>query len=609
MTAETRKFDSDVAKVLHLVIHSLYTNKDIFLRELISNASDACDKRRFLAQSDPKLAVDGDYKITIGFDDKKKTLTITDNGIGMQRADMIENLGTIAKSGTQGFLSGLDEENKDSVNLIGQFGVGFYSSFMVADKVVVKSLKAGEKQAHKWESEGLGEYTVEDSDYATVGTEITLHMRKDSVSYLDKHRLSHIITTYSDHITIPVEIVDEKGEATQANNGKALWMRPKSEIKDDEYQQFYKSISHQIDKPFLTIHTKAEGKLEYNALLFIPGMKPFDLYHPDRMRRVKLFVHRVFIAEDTVDVVPRYLRFLRGVVDSEDLPLNISRETLQANPMVDKIRKSLVTKVLGELKKKAKKEPEEYNKFWNNFGPVLKEGLCETLDSKDPLLELCRFYSSQGEELTSLENYLSRAKEGQDIYYLSGENITALRNSPQIEGFKKRGIEVLFFTDNVDDFWVSNVGEYQGRKFKSVTRSDISLEDKEETKTEDAKGISELVEIFKTELGDKVKDVKISRKLESSPVVLSVGEGDMDIRMEKFLRENRQLPMSSTKILEINPQHKLILALAGKGDTAEVRDSINLLLDQALIMEGEGVQDLKGFSDRLNVCLEKALAA
>ncbi len=606
---EVRKFDAEVAKVLNLVIHSLYTNKDIFLRELISNASDACDKRRFLAQSDTSLSAD-EYKISVKIDSKNKELIISDNGIGMSYDELLENLGTIAKSGTQAFLNELDK--KDNVNLIGQFGVGFYSSFMVADKVTVKSRKAGEETAHQWQSKGDGEYTVEATEYEATGTEITLKLRKDAEEYLDKHRLSHIITTYSDHITIPVELIDEEGKPAQVNKGKALWMRPKSEITAEEYQQFYKSISHQVDKPFLTLHGKAEGKIEYTYLLFVPSMKPFDLYHPDRMRRVKLFVRRVFIAEDTVEIIPRWLRFLRGVVDSEDLPLNISRESLQANPLVEKIRKSITNKVLSELKKKAEKEPEEYAVFWKNFGPVLKEGLCETLDSKDPLLEVCRFYSSAGENITGVDDYISRMKpEQQDIYYLSGENLETLRTHPQIEGFVKRGIEVLFFTDTVDDFWVNVAHDYKGKKFKSVTRADIDLSDRDEKSEgkEEHKEMAPLIELFRKELGEKVKDVVISKKLESSPVCLGVAEGDMDIRMEKFLRENRQLPYASSKILEINPHHKLILALSEKGETQEVRDTINLLYDQALIIEGEAVQDLKGFSDRLNQLIEKSLAA
>ena len=614
---QKRKFDAEVAKVLHLVIHSLYTNKDIFLRELVSNASDACDKLRYESQTNPDLLgkEGSDYKITVQIDKKNRQLVITDNGIGMNEADLIENLGTIAKSGTQGFLEALEKNEKQDVNLIGQFGVGFYSAFMIADKVEVKTKKAGEKQGYKWVSKGDGEYEVDENSYNNRGTQITLSLRKGEDEYLDKHKLAHIVKTYSDHIIVPVEVIDEDGNSEKANTGKALWTKSKSEVTEDEYYQFYKSISHQVDKPFMTIHGKAEGKLEYNYLLYIPTAKPFDLYHPDRMRRVKLFVKRVFIAEDTIDIIPRNLRFLRGVIDSEDLPLNISRESLQANPLVEKIKKSITTKILSELKKKASKERDKYLEFWKNFGPVLKEGLCETLDSKDPILEICYFNTTHGAELTNLDEYISRMKESQkEIYYLSGENLEALRNSPQIEGFAKRGIEVLLFNDTVDDFWVSVAHEYKDKQFKSVTRADIDLgeektEDKDAPKPEEDKTLDKLISVFQDELGEKVKAVKISKKLESSPVCLVVGEGDMDIRMERYLRDQKQLPFTSAKILEINPNHSLIKALAEKGDTAEVRNSINLLLDQAIIMEGETITDLKAFSERLNQVLQKAMAA
>jgi molecular chaperone HtpG len=380
-------------------------------------------------------------------------------------------------------------------------------------------------------------------------------------------------------------------------------------VTEEQYQEFYKSIAHQVDKPFMVLHNKAEGKIEYANLLFIPTVKPFDLFHPDRIRRVKLYVKRVFIAEENIEVIPRYLRFIRGVVDSEDLPLNISRETLQANPLVDKIRKSITSKILSELKKKSEKEPEEYNKFWLNFGAVIKEGLCEVLDTKDEILSICKFYSSRDDKLTSIDDYISRMKpDQQDIYYLSGENLDALRNSPQIEGLVKNGYEILFFTDTVDDFWVNVAYDYKGKHFKSATRSDIALDDIE--KVAENSEIDPLIALFKNELGDKVKDVRISKKLESSPVCLAIGEGDMDMRMERFLRDQKQLPQGTTaKILEINPNHQLIKHLAEKGETQEVRDSIHLLFEQALILEGESLPDLRGFSERFNQFLEKALAA
>ena len=598
MTQEKHIFNAEVAKVLQLVIHSLYTNKDIFIRELVSNASDACDKLRFESQKSPDL-LKSELAIDISFSEDSKTLTISDNGIGMDHDELINNLGTIAKSGTGEFLEKLGK-NKSDVNLIGQFGVGFYSSFMVADHVEVISKKAGTDKAFLWKSDGNGEFTIEDSKRENNGTTITLHLRDDAAEYLDKHRITHIVQTYSDHITVPINLGGER-----INKGTALWMRSKSEVTQEQYKEFYKAISHQVDNPLVTIHGKAEGKLEYNYLLFVPGIKPFDLFHPDRLRRVKLYVRRVFIAEDTVDIVPRYLRFLRGVIDSEDLPLNISRESLQANPVVDKIKKSVTSKVLSELKKMGENNPEDYAKLWNNFGAVIKEGLCETLDSKDPILEICRFDSTASDKITSLDEYIARAKpEQEEIYYLSGSDAESLKNSPQVEGFIKRGIEVLLFSDSVDDFWVNVAFEYKGKKFKSVTRADIDLdnkEDKPEEKNDD------LIELFKKELAGKVKDVKYSGKLTESPVCLSIAEGDMDMRMERFLRENRQLPHETPKILEVNREHALIKSLNGK-NSEEASDIINLLFDQALILEGEKLPNPRDFTQRLNKLMEKAVA-
>lgn len=613
-----RKFGAETSKVLKLVIHSLYKNKDIFLRELVSNSSDACDKLRFEAQKDSKLTGDDtDLKIIIKADKEARTMSISDNGIGMDEEDLINNLGTIARSGTQEFIDKLGKED-DSSNLIGQFGVGFYSSFMVADKVEVISRKAGEKQAYKWVSQGDGDFTVEETEKETRGTTITLYMREDQDDYLDKFRLQHIVKTYSDHVSIPIIYVNDNPEPheeaeEQFNTGTAIWMRQKSEITEEQYNEFYKTIAHQVDEPFLRLHGRAEGIIEYNYLLFIPTTKPFDLYHPDRMRRLKLFVRRVFIAEDNIDVIPRYLRFMRGVVDSEDLPLNVSRETLQENPVIDKIRTSLTKKILGELKKKAEKKPEEYELFWKNFGPVLKEGLCESLENREQILGVCKFNSTNDEKLTSLDEYIERVGEEQkEIYYLSGENLEAMRNSPQLEGFTKRGLEVLLFTDSVDDFWIQAGHKYKDKEFKSVTRSDIDLGADEKSEDEDNKTDSEelnkLIEHFKTELGESVKDVRVSKKLESSPVCLAIGEGDMDIKMERFLLEQKQLPQGSAKILEINPSHALINRMSEMTDMQEVGDLIHLLFDQALIQEGESISDIKAFSDRLNKFLGKAVA-
>jgi molecular chaperone HtpG len=602
MTTQKHAFTTETAKVLQLVIHSLYTNKDIFIRELISNASDACDKLKFESQKNTTLMGASQPQIEVSYNKDAKTVTISDTGIGMTEAELVANLGTIAKSGTLEFI----QNNKDA-SLIGQFGVGFYSAFMVAKKVEVISKKAGEDKAHKWESEGLGEFTVSGADKSETGTTITVFLKDDEDEYLDKHRITHIIKTYSDHISTPIILVDDEGNKNRINKASALWMRSKTDVTEEEYQEFYKNTAHQIDKPLLTMHGKAEGTNEYNYLLFIPNVKPFDLYHPDRMRRIKLYVKRVYIAEDSVDVIPRYLRFLRGVIDSEDLPLNISRESLQANPLLGKIKKSITSKVLSELKKLGESKPEEYAKFWGNFGAVIKEGLCETLDSKDPILEVCRFNSSASDKMVSIDEYIARANPAQEeIYYLSGDNAENLKNSPQLEGFIKQGIEVLFFTDTVDDFWVNVAHDYKGKRFKSITRADIDLGNSEQPADSSD---DDLIKLFKTELGDKVKDVKYSGRLTESPVCLSVSEGDMDIRMERFLRENRQLPHESAKILEVNKTHPIITNLANSLKSGAASDVINLLYDQAVILEGEKPQDAKNFATRLNALLSKALAA
>ena len=619
---KTKKFGTETAKILQLVIHSLYTNKDIFLRELISNAADACDKLRFAGQQDAGLlSDDSPLRITLEIDEKARTLTVSDNGIGMDEADLVENLGTIAKSGTQSFMDALDKDGaKPDVNLIGQFGVGFYSAFMVADEVEVFTRKAGSEDGFKWTSKGEGSYTIEGADDLQRGTKIVLKLRDDADEHLKKFHLQHIVKTYSDHISIPVVYIpnpdgeDLSKEEEQFNSGTAIWVRPKSEITDEQYQEFYKAVSHQVDEPFMRLHGKAEGVVEYNYLLFIPTMKPFDLYHPDRMRRVKLFVKRVFIAEENIEVIPRYLRFIRGVIDSQDLPLNISRETLQANPVIEKIRGAVTKKVLNELKKKADKEPEEFVKFWESFGPVFKEGLCEGLENQEQILNVCRFNSTKSDELMSLDDYVGRMKDEQkEIYYLSGENLESMKDSPQLEGFEKRGIEVLLFSDSVDDFWVQVGHKYKDLDFKSVTAADVELDaETEEEKAEESDEIKDVVALFKTALEGKVKDVKISKKLDSSPVCLAVGAGDMSMRMERFLRDQKQLPEgapSAAKILEINPNHALIKIVESKGDSPEVRDLINMLFDQALIAEGENVTDIKGFTARLSHFLEKALAA
>lgn len=631
------RFNAEVSKVLQLVIHSLYTNKDIFLRELISNASDACDKLRHLAITNPELAKgDSEFKITIQADKKARTISIFDNGIGMNREELIANLGTIAKSGTQEFIQQLG--NKKDAPMIGQFGVGFYSSFMVAGKVTVVSTKAGEKESWRWESEGLGEFTIAPAEPVSRGTMITLHVRENEDQYLDNFRLRHIIQTYSDHIAFPIILIDEEGKSETVNTASALWMRPKSGITPEQYQEFYRHVAHSPDEPWLILHNKAEGKLEYTNLLFVPSLKPFDLFHPDRKRRVKLYVKRVFITEENADVVPHWLRFLRGIIDSEDLPLNISRETLQASPLLAKIRESVTGRVLSELKKKAESDEVGYKEFWKNYGAVLKEGLCEATSPRQEILEVCRFASTHfvGDHQTSLDAYIGRMKEGQEhIYYLTGEQLETLRASPQLEGFAKRGIEVLLFTDHVDDFWVNVVLDYKGKKFKSVTRADIDLdavtkelEEKPDKAADDA-DIKKLCERIKVVLGNNIKDVRPTSKLTTSAVCLAVEEGAMDIRLERFLIEQKQLPAAAAKILEINPDHPIIAALVKLNDPhpnplpirereasaaalageGEFDDVVWLLFDQARILEGENITDPAAFTRRLQSFVEKSLAA
>jgi molecular chaperone HtpG len=625
---ETRTFGAEISKVLHLMIHSLYTNRDIFLRELISNASDACDKLRYGALTKPEmLEKQSDLRITLSANSKTRIFTITDTGIGMSRDEMINNLGTIAKSGTQEFISALSGDAKKDMPLIGQFGVGFYSAFMVADKVKVISCKAGEPQSHEWESDGLGEYTITEGQAgATRGTTIMLWIKKgkDFDIYLDRFKLGFIAETYSNHISFPIEFIDEEGKVHPLNTGTALWARNKSDITEEQYKEFYQSNAHAPDSPWMVMHNKAEGKIEYTNLLFVPSHKPFDLFHPDRKRRVKLYVRKVFITDENANVIPQWLRFLRGVVDSEDLPLNISRETLQANPVIDKIRDGIVKRFLGDLKKRMKKDAADYDTFWKNFGGVIKEGLCETIAPKEEILEICRFFTTDASGTTSLDDYISRMKpDQQHIFFATGDRLDALQSSPQLEGFRKRGIEVLLFTDHVDDFWVNVVNSFKSKEFKSITRADIDLDklgksdddtEKNDSAIAHTDEIKVLIENLKTIYGDQVKDVRVTHKLEGSPVCLAVGERDMDIRLEQFLRENKQLPDASyAKILEINPDHPIIKKLADKlskdASNAEAKDVAFLLLDQAKILEGEELTKPADFSRRMSYFLERSLAA
>ena len=626
MAEEKRAFEADVSKLLHIVAGALYTDKQIFLRELISNASDACERLRYLALTAPELTADDtEFRVLVTADAKKRSLSIADNGIGMNRDDLIANLGTIARSGTMAFLDQVKareegESSSEAVSQIGHFGVGFYSVFMVADRVEVTSRRAGETQAWRWTSDGGGEFTIAEAARDSRGTTVTVHLKKKETDFLESARLREIVTTYSDHIALPIVFKDGAKEET-LNTASALWMRPKKDITPDQYTEFYRHAGHAFDEPWLTLHARAEGKIEYAMLLFVPSARPFDLFEPERKHRVKLYVKRVFITDDCEDLIPPYLRFVRGIVDSEDLPLNISREKLQHNPILARIRAAVTKRLFRELEKKANKAPEEYAAFWQNFGAVLKEGLYEDADRREALLKLARFRSTTaGESLVSLGQYVARMKEGQEaIYTISGDEVESLRRSPQLEGFAARGVEVLLLTDPVDDFWVPAAGEYEGKPFKSVTRGSgdldaLPLEEKAQASEpeEDANGAGDLIALVKLTLGEAVKDVRVSSRLTDSAVCLVADEDQMDMHLERVLSRHRQVTDRAPRILEINPRHPLIKALAGrakkKGAADELSDAARLLLDQAWIAEGEPLADPAAFAQRLADVMTKALA-
>ncbi len=611
-TTEKYQFGAETSKILQLVIHSLYAHKEVFLRELISNSSDALDKLNYLSLTKPELTEDdSEFKINILIDKKNNTLSICDNGVGMNKKELIDNLGTIASSGTQKFLNA-QTENKDLSQLIGQFGVGFYSAFMAAKKIEVTTTKAGQKKSFLWRSTGDGNYEIEEAKSKLKrGTIVKLFLKDNELEFLDKHRIRHVIKTYSDHISYPIEYSEDDSAPETINKGSALWRKPKSEITEEQYNEFYRHIAHAPDKPWMVFHNKAEGNLEYTSLLFIPTNPPYDLYHPDRMTRVKLYIKRVFIAEQNIDIVPKYFRFLRGIVDSEDLPLNISRETLQHNHTVHKINHNLVKKILGELKKKAANEKEDFAKFWTNFGATLKEGLCENIDAnRDLVLEVCHFRSSKHpDRWITLDEYISEMEPGQDkIYYALGDTLKLLMESPQLEGFIKKNINVILLTDHVDDFWVNTVHQYKDKDFISVTRAGLDLADNDnEQKTEITDETQKLINFIKETLKGKVLDVKVSKKLTSSPVCLTVQEGGMDMRMERFLLSQKQLASPSLKILEINPEHNILKYLINNLGENDAKELAELLFDQACIIEGENIYDTLAFSNRFNNFVERAL--
>ncbi|WP_370156701.1 molecular chaperone HtpG [Ferrovibrio sp.] len=624
MTDQTMHFQAEVARLLHIVTHALYSQKEIFLRELISNASDACDKLRFAAQTDESLwAGETDLKVTLTPDKAAGTLTVADNGIGMSRDELVANLGTIARSGTGEFVAGLTGDAAKDMALIGQFGVGFYSAFMVAAKVEVISRKAGEPQAWRWVSDGSGQFSIGAADRPDGGewgrgTTIVLHLRDSEREFLESQRLRHIVRTYSDHIALPV-LLQEDGRTDSLNAASALWARPKAEITEQQYRDFYHHAAHAFDEPWLTLHARVEGKLDYTLLLFVPGMRPHDLFDPARKAQLKLYVRRVFITDRCDDLVPAWLRFLRGVVDSADLPLNVSREMLQNNPVLARIRQAITRRVLGELEKKAAGEADAYAAFWENFGAVLKEGLYEDAEHRATLLKLARFRSSSREGWVSLADYVAAMKQGQDaIYVINGEQAEQLKRSPQLEGFRARGVEVLLLTDPVDDFWLSVVTECEGRPIRSATRAGADLdaikgdaaEPQPEEKAEGA-ALGTLVALLKQVLGEAVKDVRESKRLTDSAVCLVAGEGDMDMHLERLLRMHQKLDAASPRILEINPSHPLIRRLADRATQAGAADALadaaQLLLDQARIVEGEQPADPQAFAQRLARLMEKGV--
>jgi molecular chaperone HtpG len=618
MTQETRSFQAEVSRLLDIVAHSLYSEKEVFVRELISNASDACDRLRYAALTEPELAEgDANYRVMLTPDKTARTLIVADNGVGMNRAELIDNLGTIARSGTTAFLDQLSGDTKKDMSLIGQFGVGFYSAFMVAEKVEVLSRKAGDSEGWRWVSDGKGEFTIEPVAGLGRGTSVVVHLREGEEDYADPARLQQIVRTHSDHVGLPI-VLKADGKEETINTASALWTRPRSEITPEQYKEFYHHVGHAFDDPWLVMHNKAEGVLEYTSLLFIPSTKPFDLFDPQRKSRVKLYVRRVFVTDEADELLPAYLRFLRGIVDSEDLPLNVSREMLQSNPMAARIRQQLTRRVLGELAKKAGEAPEDYAKFWENFGAVLKEGLYEDRDQRDELLALARFHSTMRDGFVSLEDYLAAMRPGQEaIVTITGDSLEVARRSPQLEGFRERNVEVLLLTDPIDEFWVSAIGSYKGKPFKSATRGGVDLDkialpkDTPKERPESPAKLASLIAIFKLTLGDAVKDVRSSERLTDSAVCLVADDGDLDMHFERLLKQHRQIDTVSKRILELNPRHRLIERLAASigesGASDQLAEYAWLLLDQARILEGEQLPDPPAFARRLAELLERGL--
>ncbi len=630
---ETRGFQTEAKQLLHLMIHSLYSNKEIFLRELISNASDAVDKLRFEAlANDDLFEGDSDLKIRIEFNKDNKTITIVDNGIGMSRDDVVTNLGTIAKSGTADFLKNLTGDQKKDSHLIGQFGVGFYSSFIVADKVEVFSRRAGTPTSEgvRWESSGDDEFTVETVEKNTRGTTIILHLKEDALEFADRWRLRTVIKKYSDHISIPIEMEKEpeapseddkeedkkqENEAPQfesINTATALWTRPRAEVKDEEYKEFYKHISHDFSDPLTWSHNRVEGKLDYTSLIYVPERAPFDMYNRDGARGLKLYVQRTFIMDDAEQFLPLYLRFVKGVIDSNDLSLNVSREILQKDPNIDSMKSALTKRVLDMLEKLAKKDAEKYATVWKEFGQVLKEGPAEDFANKEKIAKLLRFattHTDKADQDQSLDDYLGRMKEGQNkIYYVAAENFNTAKNSPHLEVFRKKGIEVILMYDRVDDWMVSSLNEYDGKSFQDVAKGDLDLgdldsEDEKKSKEEAAKELEGLLERAKKVLEEKVTEVRITHRLTDSPACLVVGEHDMGAQMQRIMEAAGQAMPASKPSLELNPDHPLVKKLDQEPDEDRFSDLTNIIFDQAHLAEGGQLDDPADYVKKLNKLL------
>ncbi|HNV89231.1 MAG TPA: molecular chaperone HtpG [Methylotenera sp.] len=622
MAAEHLAFQAEVKQLLQLMIHSLYSNKEIVLRELISNASDAADKLRFEGLSNGALYEnDSDLKIRISFDKAARTVTISDNGIGMNRDEVIHNIGTIAKSGTKEFFQSLTGDQAKDANLIGQFGVGFYSSFIIADKVALITRRAGEKEAVKWESSGEGDYTLESVDKASRGTDIVLHLREGEDEFLNDWKLKTIIRKYSDHITLPIVMKKSEwkdgeqvptDEDETVNRASALWARAKSDITEEEYQEFYKHVSHDFENPLAYTHSRVEGKQEYISLLYIPSKAPFDLYDRERRHGIKLYVKRVFIMEDAEKLMPQYLRFVRGVIDSADLPLNVSREILQDSRDVDAIKSGSVKKVLGLLEDLAKDKPDDYAKFWAEFGRVLKEGPGEDFANKEKIAGLLRFASTHADtdaQTVSLADYVSRMQPEQEaIYYITADTFAAAQHSPHLEIFRKKGIEVLLMSDKVDEWLLGSLTEFEGKKLQSIAKGDLDLGKLEsDTEKEAQKKIEEeaksLIERVKTSLGDTVKEVRVTHRLTDSPACLVAGEHDLSGNLARILKAAGQKAPESKPILELNPEHKLIKRMEAETEEAKFKDLAHLVFDQALLAEGGQLEDPASFVRRMNSLL------